>query len=454
MTEAKQTKCPHCGSTFRISEAQLSAKGGNVRCGSCLQVFRADLYLVGAQAVASPRPVSAKPSKPKAKPDDESWALELLGEEPAATATPDKAIQSEDHQRPQRASRPAEPDWQAGTNYGDEVDTPDFVAASPNGSRERSLRFDDELSDMLDDVGDGLTHEDAEPINASADESWAQGILSELEQEEHKQKKYGMEVIRDDQPPKAPIKNAKLAAAMGQRVDEEALAAARASSHRPSAQAKPAPAALIDEDDEDALGFLNQEPDLDLPKDFAAGNPFALDRPLAHVDAPLVLKPQREPIAWGRLLTWSFLCLVALAMFAAQYIYFNFDKLAADTRYRPYLEQGCAQLGCVVPEVPDINKLKIDSLVVRTHPKVEGALAVDAIIRNSASFAQPFPALHLRFTDKDDALIASRDLQASEYLQGDMARLRRIPPGTPVRISVELANPGSEAVNYSMEPRY
>ena len=56
MTEAKQTKCPHCSSTFRISDAQLAAKGGSVRCGSCLQVFRADLHLVGAPAPATPAP--------------------------------------------------------------------------------------------------------------------------------------------------------------------------------------------------------------------------------------------------------------------------------------------------------------------------------------------------------------------------------------------------------------
>ncbi len=33
------TRCPECGTRFRVSEAQLQMAGGRVRCGSCLTVF-------------------------------------------------------------------------------------------------------------------------------------------------------------------------------------------------------------------------------------------------------------------------------------------------------------------------------------------------------------------------------------------------------------------------------
>ena len=71
MTDAKQTRCPHCGSTFRITDAQLAAKGGSVRCGSCLQVFRAELHLVGAaapQPQPQPAPLPHRPHQRRRRP--------------------------------------------------------------------------------------------------------------------------------------------------------------------------------------------------------------------------------------------------------------------------------------------------------------------------------------------------------------------------------------------------
>ena len=40
------TRCPHCHTSFRVSDEHLEAAGGVVRCGSCLQVFKATDHLV------------------------------------------------------------------------------------------------------------------------------------------------------------------------------------------------------------------------------------------------------------------------------------------------------------------------------------------------------------------------------------------------------------------------
>ncbi|PUA29453.1 MAG: hypothetical protein B0W54_02370 [Cellvibrio sp. 79] len=49
------TRCPKCGTAFRITQTQLQSANGAVRCGSCLNVFKAMDYLVA--------PVAAKPSE-------------------------------------------------------------------------------------------------------------------------------------------------------------------------------------------------------------------------------------------------------------------------------------------------------------------------------------------------------------------------------------------------------
>ena len=39
------TRCPACGTSFRVTEQQLLSAGGSVRCGACLHLFHAEDYL-------------------------------------------------------------------------------------------------------------------------------------------------------------------------------------------------------------------------------------------------------------------------------------------------------------------------------------------------------------------------------------------------------------------------
>lgn len=452
MSDAKQTKCPHCGSSFRISDAQLSAKGGSVRCGSCLQVFRADLHLVGATAAAPAAAAVAKPKNKKAAAGDESWALDLIDEKDNAATSKASAAPLDETDAWQMQNSDS-----GGDDFGfSEDDISDFMSTdaiikTPQG---KSLRFDDELSDQLDSADDSSMLGEALPemhvLNENADESWAQSILSELEQTEKKQdgKKYSMEIL--DGKSKAPPKNAKMAAAIGVAplIAEEPSPARK--NKTPVAASRPADDFLSD--DADVLSFLdNDDLSTNSPVPLMP-NPFSLERPLAHVDAPLDLKPRREPVNWASLLIWSFLCLLAVLMFIAQYTFFNFDTLAIRPDVRPYFEQACVKFGCRLPDIPDHSKININELVVRKHPKVEGALQVDAILKNDASFVQSFPTLRLRFSNSADEIVASRLLKPAEYLDGDAKRLRRMPPDTPIHISLSIVDPGKNAVNYGLDP--
>jgi len=46
MSSEQYTRCPHCKATFEVSEKQLSAAAGKVRCGACMEVFDAVAYLI------------------------------------------------------------------------------------------------------------------------------------------------------------------------------------------------------------------------------------------------------------------------------------------------------------------------------------------------------------------------------------------------------------------------
>ncbi|WP_197474855.1 MJ0042-type zinc finger domain-containing protein, partial [Oleiphilus sp. HI0079] len=50
MNAEQYTRCPHCKSTFEVTESQLSAASGKVRCGACMEVFDALAYLINSHA--------------------------------------------------------------------------------------------------------------------------------------------------------------------------------------------------------------------------------------------------------------------------------------------------------------------------------------------------------------------------------------------------------------------
>ncbi len=54
MNEALQTRCPHCQTVFRVSDAQLAARDGRVRCGRCQRVFDGRLAVIAAGTGPAP----------------------------------------------------------------------------------------------------------------------------------------------------------------------------------------------------------------------------------------------------------------------------------------------------------------------------------------------------------------------------------------------------------------
>jgi hypothetical protein len=129
---------------------------------------------------------------------------------------------------------------------------------------------------------------------------------------------------------------------------------------------------------------------------------------------------------------------------------YHFNELARQDQYRPWFEQLCPAVGCQLPSKVDITQIKSSNLVVRSHPEFSGALVVDAILYNRAAFSQPFPLLEMRFADINGQLLASRRFKPSEYLAGELAGNAEMPPQTPIHISLDILDPGTRAVNYSL----
>lgn len=444
MSETKQTRCPHCTSVFNITSEQLAARGGHVRCGSCLQVFRADQHLVEGETAnitppplpesapapsipsnndtpnsmpvvarqqhAAPKPQTTTNTPKKRNKDDESWAMDLLG---------DLGEELENF----GAEQPIVPKKQ-----------PKEPTPPPkNKPSAKKPLFDDEISDMLQEAWIEPTEKghlkgigEVDKINENADESWAQALMSELEEEEkqEKAKNYSMELA--PQRPKNPTRTK----------------ASTENKQRDETSNNKSPVAPAQKED-DLLSFLNN-------------NASTSSAPARNIQLPLEIKTQPMiSINWGYWLTWSFMCVFATTLLLVQYVYFNFNELALNDKTRPQMSQLCASLGCKVPEPPNTLLIDIQKLVIRKNPDIPNALQVNAIVFNKADFAQPLPALKLSFLDKHREVTASRIFQPSEYLQSDNARLlRRIPPETPIHIQFDIVSPKVGMNSYKMKPLF
>ncbi|MGY2378482.1 DUF3426 domain-containing protein [Pseudomonas sp. SDO524_S393] len=404
MTDSFVTQCPHCQARFRVSHAQLSVARGVVRCGSCLQVFNAARQLL-EQRAGGPAPQSSSPETPTAEApraiSQKQWTAEELDldnldldEELAKLER--REIQ---HTLPVGAER-----------------------RQPGNDRRQK---DDSLSASRDTV-------------KAEEEKWAASLFSEPPQER-------IQAAQDEPEP--------------------------ATTPAPRERTEPSMSFHADGiDDEPPLRSTPEDDDIDPP--FTPLTPAADPEPEERIlprrkrpraeasvhddvlqdleDDPLHLYAQKRPSGWGRRLIWLLLVLIAAAGLAGQFIAYQFDDLARQDAYRPWFQELCPKLGCTVPSRVDIAHIKSSNLVVRSHPDFAGALVVDAIIYNRATFSQPFPLLELRFADLNGSLIASRRFKPAEYLSGELAGVSEMPSQTPIHISLDILDPGNKAVNYSL----
>ncbi|UVK99393.1 DUF3426 domain-containing protein [Pseudomonas sp. B21-048] len=400
MTDSFVTQCPHCQTSFRVSHAQLSVARGVVRCGSCLQVFNAAKQLLEQRAGRETvKPIAPAPVEP----------------------TVQRAI--------------SQKQWTAAEMDLDSLDLDEELARLEQREIQPTTEFGRPREDSLS------AHRD---IGEYDQEPWSDSLFSES------------------------------AADRAQTVEaptaEPTIEPNKHSRTEPSLSLEP-----VELNDEPAIQQLRLHDPLDTPITFGSlsATPDEVDDDLPSVeplrkrrqrsepglraqaledlsDDPLQLDWQKRRSPWGRRFFWLLLILFGAAGLVGQYVAYHFDELARQDQYRPWFQQLCPHISCTVPSKVDIAKVKSSNLVVRSHPDFNGALVVDAIIYNRASFSQPFPLLELRFADLNGHLIASRRFKPGEYLNGDLEGLAEMPPQTPIHIALDILDPGPKAVNYSL----
>lgn len=421
------TQCPRCGTSFRVTEAHLAVAAGAVRCGSCLHIFNARDHWAATTPPApekNEKPLAAKQIEDIEIDDDALFDDETPlfdDDEPAPTKTSGGSI-----------FNPADDDF-------DIIDD-----GSPEQISDKFL----ELNSWEEESGHSFGREtDTETPEDAADDQWTQKLLEDDDEKTAAalQAPARSSVFDDfdsvldnipeveEQEELAPQQSAAIGEFSEEFLNLDADYTAR--------RASPATATKIEEVNEEIVLESMRADTLSNPD----RNPSLLGLPGLEQE-PLQLHQFVHEPRWPKIL-WRLGLVAALALSGGQYIYFNFDSLARG-QLRPWLAQACNYIGCVLPPQADINQIRTNSLIVRSHPTRHGALAVDAIITNQADFAQPYPPLQLQFSDLNGVPVAGRRFRPEEYLGGELTGSRLMPIQQPVHIALELVDPGPRAVNY------
>lgn len=411
MTQSSlQTQCPNCETRFRVSDEQLSVARGKVRCGNCMKIFNAVEH-----QVASGKDQNAGPSAAVA----------------AGSPQPDAPNRFEDEEELIFADNPEE----------------DASEGRYAGTR---LTFsDDELSDSFrnfdEPEDDGYSEEGLTTEKHGVDESWAEAMLNDDEPNTPETPEVGLTATPEQESTPSPETESLVAPVSGLTEANSTLA---------DEDAPPEPESEQKQEPEPTVAD-----DLSLADDDRVGDPIASR---TRKDSPpdnLYHDLRRDPVSVGggrsrlRTALWTLTALALLGVLIAQVTWYQFDRLSAIPQLRPLYAKACEFAGCELKPLVNVEAIQSRKLVVRTDPANRNQLIVDAVILNRAGFEQPFPTIALTFSNLNGDVVAQSTFTPQEYLAGDDADLNAMPVETPVRIAIQIRDPGRDAVNYNLSFR-
>lgn len=393
------TRCPTCGTVFRVVQDQLRVSQGWVRCGRCSEAFNALESMVEVPTVLAPDPRTESSAEPFAPTDFGPTAVMEWPEAPhAPTAHPPPAAAASPASAAQAAPTPPVAMHRGPGSPADEdvaFVTEDLPHAGGRGPSLLDLPIGMNLI-----ASDGAV---VTPATATDDPDRTEPVYD----------------VTDD--PSTPV----------DVLNPEAPA------HDPAAQ----PFVVMAQ----ATPPSGVGPTPGVADAAAPGS--TPDR------APSFLLRAERAEQWRRpgvRLALSAAALMLGVGLAAQVVHAFRDRLVASTpSLRPVLQQACSVMGCTVGDWRQIDALTVESTGL---VRVDGApvYRLSVTLRNRAAIEVAAPALDLSLTDASGKPIARRVLQMSDlYLP-----LRTLKPGSELPIQVSLGIGDRPVSGYTVEIFY
>ncbi|WP_126457386.1 DUF3426 domain-containing protein [Sulfuriflexus mobilis] len=392
-----QTQCPQCHTAFRVSEEQLELAGGRVRCGQCLHVFVAREHFIDTLPAKTIDLISADEiTLPDIETDNQLVEVELEGielEQPEELVlteldVPEIEIPSLDA-LDDHAEQPLE--TEAASTEPPAEDATETLAKAP--------------ADTSTGIG-GV--ESTPPTDAVAglppaiNTAWLGHYAAN---EEYQPDELAAGEIQTGQ-----------TVEVAEATQGQQAATAATDITEPSGP-------------DETIPLLTETYDA------------------AQLYPELSAAPM--PVRTAHTGLYSLAILALLVTFLLQATYVLRDTLAEQPALRPFMSDFCAVLDCRLSLPREPEKILLTRSEVRSHPAQRGALLVKASMQNRAHFRQPYPVLRLQFTDLDGRALVGRDFLPREYLPDDVNIQAGMPINSDVNLSLELVDPGGQAVSFN-----
>lgn len=189
----------------------------------------------------------------------------------------------------------------------------------------------------------------------------------------------------------------------------------------------------------DALQSLHEE----LPEPGPGPEPPALEvEDLLAAGAP---RHRRWP--------WIVASVSLALLLAAQTVHLFRTELARHPATGELVRDVYGRLGLELPVDPRTDPAAFALLhhEMVSHPRMAGGLHLSGVLVNNAGFAQPWPLLELRLEDRYGDIVAARRLAPGEYLRNPPQGGELMPAHARRAIEIELLDPGSDAIGFSID---
>ncbi|MCF6258246.1 MAG: zinc-ribbon and DUF3426 domain-containing protein [Gammaproteobacteria bacterium] len=444
------TQCPRCDAIFQLSASQLRAASGDVRCGQCLSVFNALNHLSEDLPARQKTEGLAHKTNVYDNNGPEKKQGNISSPDKPATGLSNTEIDDNDvfndiitkvkqHDVPIEEIDRFEAFLATNTLPTEDASTtndvfptghsPSADASLPTTPPTSDTRINTDFSETfsVDKVSATTTNEtnfgDIDTVTAALDTDF------NIDDDEFAEFAAYLDKPDDEVQHSTKI-NADDDKAMIEASDPN-FATTSAPNTAHSAASEKTPQVETMRASEEHSSPANETQTANIPS-------FILDD--LHAAKAEQLRPSNMP--------WMIGCLLLMLTLVLQVVYHSRDELAKDANLRPWLIQVCEVLNCTLSQPYDIAQIDIIGRDVRSHPSADEALIVSTTLINTATFVQPFPLLTMMFSDINGTKIAQRRFTPREYLSNTVDLDTGMMPNMPIRIDLELVDPGKAAVNY------
>jgi len=463
------TKCPNCQTVFAVTEAQVGAHHGLVRCGKCRDIFNASWNLVDVapnETGATPDPESPARFEtiPPVAPTPDDAHIQIDQEE--VVASPVAMDETTDEFPPPEPPDDELPDaddenFETGEQLTLQVDTtmvryldPGQGAVGRQFDRNREsveLELPDAFTDYAE-VDDDAMPSAPGPEAGDFDLAFEEDDGADATTETPLPPRAGPPPFEATTTPPADDVHEEIVieappSLRGWFDEEEKEKAAAAEPDDMDSLLAPPPAPLPQSTQLRRAALKSQEPRRPPIRIAASDSTTQNTRDIRQLgdDVRLVEIPHPQPV---KTVAWALGTAILVLLVVWQLKLFYFVDMAQSSTLRPVLESVCGVVGCSVPARSAAGKIELTSTRVAQHPDTPGAMRLTVSLINHAEFPQPLPPLELTLTEKTGQVVGKRIYLPAEY-HGKKPVLMK--PREIETVFIDLAHPTTDAVGYEVQ---